>query len=549
MIRTLILFLATAICLSPISSFANPSQTGTTGLINVPTADTLDSGNLCVGVWGDFSKTGDKHAIILPVALTIGIGSFWEMYGSYPNILFNGQEELSGKGNVLLGTKLRFVGKRNSSFKLAADISMSRRVSENPTLDGITDVGGKLIASLKNDRLGMHIFGGYLGKSDIPGQQVNDELQFGGGVEISPTPRMKVTAELIGSRAYNPFKNNLPDYPLEALIGFQYYISPHLTFNAAGGVGFTDASTDWRVITGFSTCQGVGTYIKPVPSITQGADEGYGKPKEVIKPLKVIPVSPLLMKSASAAGTMNKIEIPIDPGREEIVIRPYGQIIIPPQPISPLQLQAQPFTQRSAQMLPMQRVPQMLPVQKPPQMPPVQTQTIPAVVMPVAETVKMSHKGGANEAGEIETPLYGVDVRGERLDITSAAFASIPVTMSVYRKFRFPDIMFDFGEADLTPQVKQSLSELAEQIRNDKKWSYLRIDAHTDSIGSEKYNIDLSLKRSISVASYLIVKEGIDPSKIFIKGMGKSKLIADNITTEGRRINRRFEILFLVPKE
>ena len=66
--------------------------------------------------------------------------------------------------------------------------------------------------------------------------------------------------------------------------------------------------------------------------------------------------------------------------------------------------------------------------------------------------------------------------------------------------------------------------------------------------GSANYNMDLSLKRAITVASYLITKEGIDPRRIFVKGMGKTKNLADNSTPEGRRMNRRFEILFLVPK-
>jgi len=77
----------------------------------------------------------------------------------------------------------------------------------------------------------------------------------------------------------------------------------------------------------------------------------------------------------------------------------------------------------------------------------------------------------------------------------------------------------------------------------------MRIDGHTDAVGSVKYNMDLSLKRAITVANYLITREGIDPSRIFVRGMGKSTPIADNSTDEGRKLNRRFEIVFLVHKE
>ena len=60
------------------------------------------------------------------------------------------------------------------------------------------------------------------------------------------------------------------------------------------------------------------------------------------------------------------------------------------------------------------------------------------------------------------------------------------------------------------------------------------------------YNMDLSLKRAIAAATYLISHEGVNPSKVFVKGFGKSSPIAENSTAAGRRKNRRTEILFLV---
>jgi outer membrane protein OmpA-like peptidoglycan-associated protein len=104
---------------------------------------------------------------------------------------------------------------------------------------------------------------------------------------------------------------------------------------------------------------------------------------------------------------------------------------------------------------------------------------------------------------------------------------------------------FQQGKTDLTPEAKKMLSDVAEQIRNDKSWSYLRVDAYTDAIGSQKYNTDLSLRRAIEVASYLINREGIDSSRVFVRGMGSIKQMADNSTEAGRKMNRRFEILFL----
>jgi outer membrane protein OmpA-like peptidoglycan-associated protein len=524
-------------------SYANPTQTGVTGLINVPTADTLDSGNICVGLWGNISDTNGRRSTIIPAALTVGIGSFWEVYAAYPNLLFNNQEELSGRGTADLGTKLRILGKRSSTFKLAADIFAKRHISRNQTLDGITDIGGRLIASLQRDRMGLHLYGGYMAPGAAPGQVNDDQMLFGAGIDFSPTSRSKLLLELFGSRATDFSNRN--SYPLEGSFGLQYYISPHLTVNVAGGIGFTGASPDWRAVVGFTTCQGIGTYIKPVPRVRQGPEDQEDKPKEVVKQMKIIPITSLMVKSVAATAPVSKLEIPVESDKEEIVIKPYGQVIIPPQPAqTPVVLPPLPPT-----------IPDTVP-SKPESIsavPPGLPKEVPAANS--VESVKMAPKYESRSVesdtqNRIEgvTPLYGMEVKGDSVRIAPIKSAKLPEYMTVYRKFRFPDVLFEFGGMELSPDVRKSLSEVAEQIRNDKKWTYLRIDGHSDSIGSVSYNLDLSLKRAIAVATYLITTEGIDPGRVFIKGMGKSKPLSDNDTTEGRRINRRFEILFLVPK-
>jgi outer membrane protein OmpA-like peptidoglycan-associated protein len=121
--------------------------------------------------------------------------------------------------------------------------------------------------------------------------------------------------------------------------------------------------------------------------------------------------------------------------------------------------------------------------------------------------------------------------------------------MVVYRKFLIPDVIFDTGQWNLSAEGKKMLSEVAEKIRKDNKWLYIKIDGHTDSVGSVSYNMDLSLKRAIAAATYLISHEGVNASKILIEGRGQSSPIAENDTADGRRNNRRTEILFLVAKD
>jgi len=102
------------------------------------------------------------------------------------------------------------------------------------------------------------------------------------------------------------------------------------------------------------------------------------------------------------------------------------------------------------------------------------------------------------------------------------------------------DVTFAYNKAELTPQAMTSLDELVNQI--DANFvKNIEIVGHTDSMGSEEYNQNLSEKRADSVASYLVVK-GIPFDKIQKWGDGESTPISPNDTKIGRAKNRRVEI-------
>ncbi len=527
-------------------AMANPTQYGSSGLLNVSTADTLDSANLCIGMWGNCSKRQDNGITsIMPVTLTLGIGTFWEAYGTYPNVYLNNEAPFSGRGTADVGMKIRFLGQRSSAFKLAVDYHYSRYIDDDRQFNGINDMGGRLIASYRTDLVGAHLYSGYMsnGKSRdvVKGIKSETEYPYGAGVEIATTTRSKLTLEYVASDAARF------DAPSEASVGYQYYITPHLTLNLAYGMGINDAAASWRVLFGLSTCQGVGAYIKPIPEVTKVKGKS-GAGREVMRPTKVLPLSPLLIKTPALTTPSSKFEVPLEQDGEEIVIRPYGTVVIAQQAAAtPVTLPKIPPTEQIQT-----AVAETAPVESRP----VVAEPSPAVVEPVSPEPSIEvDKQAASEYALTRvsgvTPLYGVRLKDSSGKAAVAApLPSLPGGPVVaYRKFRLPDSIFEFDNVDMLPEVKQSISELAEFIRNDNKWVYLRIDGHTDGVGSVKYNLDLSLKRAISVANYLITREGIDPSKIFVRGMGKSAPIADNSTDEGRKLNRRFEIVFLVHKE
>ncbi len=112
-------------------------------------------------------------------------------------------------------------------------------------------------------------------------------------------------------------------------------------------------------------------------------------------------------------------------------------------------------------------------------------------------------------------------------------------------KLTIPEkILFDFGQFFLKPEAKKALRLVAEMLKNQPGKKIL-IVGYTDNIGSDEYNLRLSLQRAQSVADYLIYVEGIDSNRIKIEGKGKANPVADNSTEEGRAKNRRVEIVIL----
>jgi outer membrane protein OmpA-like peptidoglycan-associated protein len=124
-----------------------------------------------------------------------------------------------------------------------------------------------------------------------------------------------------------------------------------------------------------------------------------------------------------------------------------------------------------------------------------------------------------------------------------------PMRAVVYRKFRLPEFTFGYDQSSLSDEGKLAISRIVNELRKEKKWLLVRVDGHTDSIGSEDYNDQLSIKRAIAAATSMVLQDGFDPARIFVKGFGERQPIGANDTPEGRAGNRRIELLVLEPKE
>ncbi len=98
-------------------------------------------------------------------------------------------------------------------------------------------------------------------------------------------------------------------------------------------------------------------------------------------------------------------------------------------------------------------------------------------------------------------------------------------------------VLFEFDKSDIQSSYYPILDEASKEVVEGGNTS-IRVDGHTDAIGTYGYNQKLSERRAMSVKRYLINK-GVRPDRVKIYGHGKTQPAATNKTSEGRRQNRR----------
>jgi len=414
MFRFVIFFclLSSFLLLASSVALATSTQFGDTGLLSQPTAQTLNEGNICVGIWANCSDGIDSgpslsndSSLIIPTTITMGLGTFMETYGSYPNLLFNGDEDASGRGFANAGFKFRVYGKRSDSFRLAVDLQGRRSISDNPEFDGLTDYVSHFIATIKKDTFAIHANAGYAVNDSPQSVAYDDQILVGGGIEYSLATRLRLIAEF----SLETEKVAGLGEPSDITAGLQYFITPHLTVNLGAAFGVSDASPNWRVLMGLTTCQGVGTFNRPVTKLVD-PDTLIDEPVEPIKVSKIKTLTPLISKIAIVESPISHLEVPLDGPNEAITIDPSDRLQTP------------------------------------------EVSTL-----------------GVSPIGPMGT-LKPVD---------KTSLPEAPFLAKVHRRFRFPDLTFSFNQWDLSEDGRNSISLVAEELRNENKYFIISIEGHT----------------------------------------------------------------------
>lgn len=102
------------------------------------------------------------------------------------------------------------------------------------------------------------------------------------------------------------------------------------------------------------------------------------------------------------------------------------------------------------------------------------------------------------------------------------------------------DVTFDTDSTEIRPGLYSEITRVASILKQYPD-TFVRVEGHTDSVGSDTYNMDLSIRRANAVRT-LLVREGVSGDRMQAVGYGESTPVATNSTAAGRQMNRRVEI-------
>ena len=111
--------------------------------------------------------------------------------------------------------------------------------------------------------------------------------------------------------------------------------------------------------------------------------------------------------------------------------------------------------------------------------------------------------------------------------------------------YLFKNVLFEFDKFQLLEPAKKEIQRIYEYLNSNMSLKII-INGHTDAMGNDEYNKDLSKKRAITVADYFL-KLGLAKSRISWQGYGCKIPVASNTTKKGRQENRRVEFMVVEP--
>ncbi|MFK7857759.1 MAG: OmpA family protein [Granulosicoccus sp.] len=161
------------------------------------------------------------------------------------------------------------------------------------------------------------------------------------------------------------------------------------------------------------------------------------------------------------------------------------------------------------------------------------SKTAPKIKWAISDTARqrMDEKPDDKKSAKLSLPT-----------LSAALPSEIPAVSTASTNSQLPEtVSFDFDKSSITRAVKDKMQPLIDYLlANDS--AKVTLTGHTDSIGSEEYNLQLSIRRAEAVRQYLL-QQGIDRKMIRILGAGEKRPVKSNAKPSGRKANRRVSIV------
>lgn len=412
--------------------------------------------------------------------------------------------------------------------------------------------GGLVVADARYNKINYGVnLGGFL--RDEPGyrgggDQYDDQIFVGAGVTVPTTRSLDIVGEITGRTSFRNSRSN----PFEALLAFRFHWGG-LAFTIGGGAGLTDSrgAPTFRVVASLTPY--VPEREAPVPTadlvthsrktwaLVEDVDgDGRPNPGDVIEYAitlvntgtkdaeDVVFVDPIPDRTRYVAGSMELngqalSDAPdedaadfdaTNPGAVTVGVGRIGNQEGQNAAVFSFRVEVDPGIQE----LTVVRNEAVIYHRDQPAQPGTDPESGPRI----GERIRTAETTVFPSIRERET----VVVTPDKLEITR-------------------NIHFEFDKATIRPESYPVLDDVA-GVLTDNPQLHIRIEGHTDSIGSVAYNQRLSDRRAQAVLEY-IAKRGVSASRLSTEGRGETAPIASNETTVGRAMNRRVEFLIVNP--
>jgi outer membrane protein OmpA-like peptidoglycan-associated protein len=164
--------------------------------------------------------------------------------------------------------------------------------------------------------------------------------------------------------------------------------------------------------------------------------------------------------------------------------------------------------------------------------------TVATMIMPLGKGERWLNLSIENDAGTIRMAIIETAAMKQKLEFSADEMAE---QFAASGTVTLHGVLFETAKTDIQPESNAVLDEVAALLKKDTPLK-LKINGHTDNVGAKAANLTLSRGRAAAVKTGL-VSRGIAADRLTAEGYGDTKPVADNGTDEGRRQNRRVELV------